>query len=736
MQPPPAAPVEIEAPAELGVRRWWEEDRVGIGEAVRNLSRYIAHKDLDPPRAIGIFGDWGAGKSFFMSALRSQIANIAWQAGLACDRGETPVFSRHVLQIEFNAWHYVESNLWASLTAHIFDELHAALSPHEKDATDKLFATFATVKAAVEASERARADLAARVEAMEGARRDAESKLAQARTEEKQTHNAFDAALLTKIGVEVQKLLPEQKERLKKVLGKEEVDKALAAGTDVVAIAQEMRSVLATLSTEFRENGVRAWLLSGALVLGLLLLPVGLNHLWAWFGAKDMFVKIAGALGGYTAAAATAASWLGSRGRKVLEAAREAQSMATKVRADVEQEQRKPLVEAKERVERAQAEMRQIDERLQHERQELNSARQAIEQQRDVPGQLRRFLEARVKDRTYDQHLGLISIVRKDFERLSAIMDEARQERTKIEPRAAFDVPGGGGGRLKVPLIERLVLYIDDLDRCSSEKVVEVLQAVHLLLGFRLFVVVVGVDVRWVGRSLVSAYTDLLSDAPAEPGDRETWRKATADDYLEKIFQIPYRIPPMNDTARQSLVRALLREPFMRGEVVASDAVKVPVLAMNPREFDLYGDEKDAIDELHRSLGNTPRRVRRLVDLYRLMRAGMEEGNVESLVSTGGYKAVLGLFALLTGSPIEGPRMVEALQAALRDRRADVGRDGLSTWFEEAFGAMRKDGNEVASAQAVMRYLDSQPTSRDQVLAALTDWMPEVARYTFREVRL
>ncbi len=44
----------------------------------------------------------------------------------------------------------------------------------------------------------------------------------------------------------------------------------------------------------------------------------------------------------------------------------------------------------------------------------------------------------------------------------------------------------------RLPRIDRIVLYIDDLDRCPEVKVVEVLQAVHLLLAYPLFVVVVG----------------------------------------------------------------------------------------------------------------------------------------------------------------------------------------------------------------------------------------------------
>ena len=46
--------------------------------------------------------------------------------------------------------------------------------------------------------------------------------------------------------------------------------------------------------------------------------------------------------------------------------------------------------------------------------------------------------------------------------------------------------------------LERIILYIDDLDRCPEERVVEVLEAVNLLMAFPLFIVIVGVDPRWV----------------------------------------------------------------------------------------------------------------------------------------------------------------------------------------------------------------------------------------------
>jgi hypothetical protein len=98
---------------------------------------------------------------------------------------------------------------------------------------------------------------------------------------------------------------------------------------------------------------------------------------------------------------------------------------------------------------------------------------------------LARFLNERTKSDDYRKHLGVISTIRQDFEALTA--------------RLTSPVPAPGLGK-----VERIILYIDDLDRCPADKVVDVLQAVHLLLAYPLFVVVVGVDPRWLSHSLTS----------------------------------------------------------------------------------------------------------------------------------------------------------------------------------------------------------------------------------------
>jgi hypothetical protein len=49
-----------------------------------------------------------------------------------------------------------------------------------------------------------------------------------------------------------------------------------------------------------------------------------------------------------------------------------------------------------------------------------------------------------------------------------------------------------------------IVLYIDDLDRCTHAQVYAILQA-HLLLAFELFVVV-GVDLNWMQQAIAASH--------------------------------------------------------------------------------------------------------------------------------------------------------------------------------------------------------------------------------------
>lgn len=105
-----------------------EKDDLGVSTYVAMMASAIARKDTKLPLSIGLFGEWGSGKSYFMGLLRKQVQELA-----SCG---DPAYSSGVVQIGFNAWSYADANLWASLGDEIFREL-AGPTDAEEEAGDR-----------------------------------------------------------------------------------------------------------------------------------------------------------------------------------------------------------------------------------------------------------------------------------------------------------------------------------------------------------------------------------------------------------------------------------------------------------------------------------------------------------------------------------------------------------------------------------------------------------------------
>ncbi|MEO7319189.1 MAG: P-loop NTPase fold protein, partial [Chthoniobacteraceae bacterium] len=80
-------------------------DALGNAVYARHLAQLIVAKKTPLPLSLGLFGDWGAGKSYFMRLLHQEIDLLSAR--------NDEVFCRKVVQIHFNAWHYLDTNLWA-----------------------------------------------------------------------------------------------------------------------------------------------------------------------------------------------------------------------------------------------------------------------------------------------------------------------------------------------------------------------------------------------------------------------------------------------------------------------------------------------------------------------------------------------------------------------------------------------------------------------------------------------
>jgi WD40 repeat protein len=169
----------------------------------------------------------------------------------------------------------------------------------------------------------------------------------------------------------------------------------------------------------------------------------------------------------------------------------------------------------------------------------------------DAQFRLSEFVRNRGNSTVYRKGRGLVGDVHED---LLVLSDSLRQARIEWRP---------DDGQPEPP--ERIVLYIDDLDRCPLDRVVEMLEAVHLILTLDLFIVVVAVDARWMIRSLESHYQAFFADGGTVAGNPERLAaghdRIAPYDYLDKIFQIPYTLIPPRDSESARYLRSLLPEP-------------------------------------------------------------------------------------------------------------------------------------------------------------------------------
>jgi len=106
----------------------------------------------------------------------------------------------------------------------------------------------------------------------------------------------------------------------------------------------------------------------------------------------------------------------------------------------------------------------------------------------------------------------------------------------------------------------RLVVFVDDLDRCLPEKAVEVLEAIKLFVDVPGCVFVLGLDQEVIARGIEIKYRE-FGLAPGAEGD-EAQKRFVIDGarYLEKIIQLPFQIPPIERGDMGAFVKGLVGE--------------------------------------------------------------------------------------------------------------------------------------------------------------------------------
>lgn len=731
-------------------------DLLNVDAEVSALAETLLLREVEPPLVAGIFGGWGSGKSFAMHLMQKRMAEIralpieeadAWPEG----QGGFP-WVGHVYVVRFDAWTFAKSNLWASLMQTIFRELNhkltleaqlsGKLSEKERDELgeqerDKLAATrqrrggkaygdlvmesasdpFASALAKGEdqlwkelqrQKGEQRKELAEREEKLAEKRKS----LAEARAKlERTIEDDIEKSSRDEAWKALEGAL---KDKLDPVLdalrgGLSPGDDGIKVGPAAEALLSHPESFLRTVWSAIKVNGVA--------ILATLVITVGaaIAAIFATGGDKRSMpiTGVTALIGLASAAWGTASKWY-----RMINESRAAFDRHVAMERDKRRAIRDAMVQAKleaqrqeaqryeatktaksEPAKRATADMSGNVPMLEREVEELASH---VERQRQRVGltasfvSLAQFVSARLEQQAYERELGLVHQVQQDLYDLTEGLSIGHRDTdaSKAHKHALF--PRGPA---------RVILFIDDLDRCPPAKVVEVLEAAQLLVKTRLFVVVLAMDERFITRALEKIYEGVLH----RHGD------PSGLDFIEKIVQIPYRVRRIRGEAVNRYLSAQMRVVDEKPDKASPgakapppEAVKGPppgpgqdkpkpqgdppksvtgaegasargvlprdIIAFSRQEFE---DLAAACDEI----GLTPRAVKRLVNVYKLLKIIWYRPNGYPSPARAERRIIVSLLALTARAPLTMRRFLEELApeiGASNEGFAKVARDKLA----------------------------------------------------------
>lgn len=229
------------------------------------------------------------------------------------------------------------------------------------------------------------------------------------------------------------------------------------------------------------------------------------------------------------------------------------------------------------------------------------------------------FVGDRLQKGDYESTLGLMQQVQKDLAELSDRLLPPRQSDQSWGAKLKFLQAAFPRGPARV------VVYIDDLDRCPPDCVVQVLEAVQLLVKTPLFIAVLAIDERYITRALEKFYSGVLLRRGSPSGT----------DYLEKIIQIPYRVRP---------IMADSLENYLRAQIRIQDSA-----TSSTKFIEFSGPEFAMLLECCKQVVLSPRALKRLTNVYKLFKIVCRTRGTR--LSLAVQQAILALLALSSRYP-------------------------------------------------------------------------------------
>ncbi|PZO26591.1 MAG: NTPase [Flavobacteriaceae bacterium] len=182
--------------------------------------------------------------------------------------------------------------------------------------------------------------------------------------------------------------------------------------------------------------------------------------------------------------------------------------------------------------------------------------------------------------------------------------------------------------------IEKLVVIIDDLDRCTPDRLIENLEAIKLFLNVDKTAFVIGADPRIVRHAIELRYK---TDGIENSSDVESRNERIVSDYLEKLIQVPYYLPKLTDNEVETYLSLLFCQKELGNDF--SKVLEAFCKARENNRYDVFGlgdidailkpEEKSKLTSsvsiiaslapiITEGLKGNPRQIKRFLNTYSL----------------------------------------------------------------------------------------------------------------------
>lgn len=312
---------------------------------------------------------------------------------------------------------------------------------------------------------------------------------------------------------------------------------------------------------------------------------------------------------------------------------------------------------------------------------------------------------------------------------------------------------------LEVTKFKRLVVIIDDLDRCTPERIIENLEAVKLFLNVPKTAFIIGADPRIVKHAIEHKYKN--NSQIEEDNSR------IIDDYLEKLIQLPYSLPKLSEPEVETYISMLIckRElDEINFKIVHSEFQKFRKAdrysAFGLTNFETILDKVDfdkvksnvitipsLVPLITQSLYGNPRQIKRFLNTYTLRQ---RLANVASLSNFN--DSILAKLMILEYSELKLFKQLfewQINQDGIPNEIIEIEENCIDKSIEEASNSLKSNFSEWGKPKLI-KWIQVEPQlsqidlrdyfwiSRDKIGSSITasSLIPPIVKALFNELQI